>query len=76
MAVDPNTIAKGNCYRTSGNQYRRVYAVDGDQVIYESWGGNVGNFTAPLNRRKVRRGKFATDVDVEIDCPAGMEPLP
>ena len=76
MSVDPNTIEKGKCYRTSGDQHRRVYAVDGDQVIYESWGGNVGNSTGPLNRTTVGRDKFAKDVEGEIDCPPGMKPLP
>jgi hypothetical protein len=74
--VDPTTVAKGKCYRTSFDQHRRVYSVDGEYVTYESWGGNVGNHTGHLHRDKVNRRKFADDVEAEIPCPINMEPLP
>ena len=76
MAVDPTTVAKGKCYRTSSDQHRRVYSVDADKVTYQSWGGKVGNHTGHLHRNTVNRNKFAADVEAEIPCPTGMEPFP
>ena len=77
MPVDPKTIQKGQCYRTAGDQYRRVYAVDDDHVTYESWGGNKGNHDkGPLSRDRASRQQFAMKVEAEIPCPNGMKPLP
>lgn len=75
MPVDPNTIAKGKCYRTVGDQQRRVCDIVGNQVTYESWGGHVGNHTGHLKRNTVNRDGFAEAVEAEISCPADMNPL-
>ena len=76
MSVDQKTIAVGKCYRTATEQHRRVYAISGSDVTYESWGGNVGNHTGHLNRDTVSIEDFANAVEEEIACPAGMNPLP
>jgi hypothetical protein len=77
MAIkDPTTIVKGKCYRTSSDQHRRVYDVKGNEITYETWGGNVGNCEGHLPRKTVNRDQYAADVEEEISCPPNMKPLP
>jgi hypothetical protein len=75
LPIPPNTIAEGHCYKTPKNQHRRVRKIVGNQVTYESWGGNKGNFKGHLPQRTVDKGKFAKAVSEEIACPAGMNKL-
>jgi hypothetical protein len=76
MPVSVNSIAVGNCYKTSNEQHRRVVAINGSQTTYEYWGGNVGYQGGSLARQKVDINKFADDVDAPITCPAGLPGMP
>jgi len=76
MSIDPQTIAKGKCYKTATNQHRRVYDVTGDLVTYESWSGPIGNHVGNLHRDKISRDGFAQAVEAEIPCPININPLP
>jgi hypothetical protein len=75
MSVSANTIAVGKCYQTLNKQHRRVIRIDGDNIIYESWGGNVGYNGGALNQVTVNKSKFAKDVDNEIPCPVNLPTL-
>jgi hypothetical protein len=76
MSIEESDVVVGNCYR-KGDQHRRVICITNDnKVIYESWGGIVGNFKDQLNRpTPPSLENFAKDVDEAIECPDGMKSL-
>ncbi|KAA0573459.1 hypothetical protein [Azospirillum sp. Sh1] len=83
VPIPLNDVQEGLCYKTPGDQYRRVVKIEksssgdsaDDTVIYESWGGNKGNSSGHLPRTKAKRKTFAGDVDSTIACPTSMRPL-
>lgn len=82
MSVQPNSIKVGICYAVENqdgsskpDQHRRVVAIRGGRVTYESWGGGVGYQGGSLFRRDVDLDKFAQVVIGEIPCPIGLPPI-
>ena len=76
MPLNPNTIKVGNCYKTSGEQHRRVIEITGDQVTYESWGGKAGYRGGPLSQNTASLDTFSNAVDGSISCPTNLPPMP
>jgi hypothetical protein len=75
MPVLETTVAVGKCYKTSGNQHRRVIEVANDQVRYQSWGGKDGYRGDHLTENTVQIGGFAKAVEEEISCPTNLPKL-
>jgi hypothetical protein len=75
MPVHETTVAVGKCYKTPNNQHRRVIGIAGDQVKYQSWGGNVGYQGEHLFETTVQIGNFSGAVEEEISCPTNLPNL-
>ena len=83
MPIPLNDVQEGLCYKTPGDQYRRVVKIEksssgdsaDDTVIFETWGGNKGNSSGHLHRTKAKRKTFAAAVDSAIECPTSLRPL-
>lgn len=67
MGVSVSDIAVDKCFRTSGNQVRRVLEVNGDDVVYEARGHKLppkGQLWGP--KVTVNAEKFTADVEEEV----------
>lgn len=83
MPAQPDSIKVGLCYAVENqdgpakpDQHRRVVAINGGKVSYESWGGGVGYPGGTLFRNEVDLDKFAQVVKGEVPCPINLPPLP
>ncbi|GAB6051721.1 hypothetical protein JCM17960_05410 [Magnetospira thiophila] len=76
MSITESDVAVGKCYATTTNQHRRVVAIDGGKVTYESWGGNVLNTGAPLSRNTAKIETFVDAVEKEIPCDPSLPQMP
>lgn len=72
MAIDPQSLAVGKCYKTIYDHNRRISQIDGDIITYESWGGSKGTHKGHLDQCIISRATFLKALERELDCAKAM----
>lgn len=65
MPISESKISEGKCFVTSTFQVRRVIAVNGDTVTYESRGKRARGWSS---RQDAKKATFASAVEREVSC--------